>query len=108
MDDADWNILTFGMRQLGLDLQESMDWACKIHYRLQSKFISLVGKFPSFGSDEVDREVADYIFYLGIWVHGNVVWGFENQRYFKEKPADSGRDKIVEMYPKVNGAFQRK
>jgi len=101
MDHVDWNILTVAMRQFGLDVQEAMNWAGKYHYEQQSKFISLLAKVPSFGSDEVDRDVADYIFYMGIWVHGNVVWNFENQRYFSEKPIESGRDKLVEIYPKV-------
>ena len=102
MDDADWNIITVAMRQFGIDFQDAMVWACKYHYELQSKYLGLLTKVPSFDSDEVDREVADYIFYLGTWVHANVAWNFENQRYFKERPVKSGRDKIVELYPKLN------
>ena len=103
MGHADWNILTVAMRQFGFDIQKALDWAAKYHYEMQSKFLSHISNVPSFGSDEIDRDVANYIFYLGTWVHGNVVWQFNNERYFKKQPLESGRDRIVEMYPKMNG-----
>ena len=103
MDHADWNVLTVAMRQFGFDIQEAMNWACKYHFEMQSKYLNLASNVPSFGSDEWDREVADYIFYLGTWVHGNVVWQFDNERYFKNQAVESGRDKMIEIYPKMNG-----
>lgn len=72
------------MHQFQLDLAGAMKWASAHHDELKLKFLQLIPKIPSFGT-EVDNKVSGYVFFLANSVRALVCWSFEGKRYFGDK-----------------------
>lgn len=79
-DADDHNLVTVVMDEYGVDLQSAIDWIVDYHDQLGEIFIQTVKQVPSFGSAELDRQVADYITGMANWVRANETWSFEVRR----------------------------
>jgi hypothetical protein len=86
-DDADYNIITVVQEHLGGDLESVVQWVLNYYEQNVDKFLAVREKvlkkdgFESFGP-RIDREVADYVDGLGVWVRGYNEWNFASWRYF--------------------------
>ncbi|KXX76221.1 Delta(6)-protoilludene synthase [Madurella mycetomatis] len=77
--DEGHNLVTVVMNELGLSLQEAYDWIGRYHDGVAAEFLSLYKDLPNFPeeSEEVNREVREYLDGLGNWVRTNESWSFE-------------------------------
>ncbi|KAK1834411.1 terpenoid synthase [Podospora conica] len=78
-DDADHNLVTVVMKELGLSVQETYDWIGRYHDGVAAEFLALYEGLPVFSeeTDDVNREIREYIHGLGNWVRTNECWSFE-------------------------------
>ncbi|KAK0622812.1 terpenoid synthase [Immersiella caudata] len=92
-DDADHNLVTVVMKEKGLSLQETYDWIGRYHDDVADEFLRLYKDLPPFPdeSEQVNREIWEYVYGLGNWVRTNECWSFESGRYF-----GSDGQKIIE------------
>jgi len=99
-DDADHNLVTVVMNEKGLSLQETYDWIGRYHDDVADEFLRLYKDLPSFPdeSEQVNREIREYVYGLGNWVRTNERWSFEVSCRLMPEPhhdADMG-DSLVD------------
>lgn len=87
------------MHQLDLDLQSAMDYIGLRHDRLAAAFLLAKDSLPSFGED-IDAQVAGYVYALGNAVRANDSWSFESQRYFGKEGLEIMEHRTVTLLPK--------
>jgi hypothetical protein len=95
-----FNTLTIAMHEFNFDLEGAVAWAVKQHDDLKAEFLELFSNLPTFGP-EVDKELSEYAFGLGVSVRANVCWTFEGRRYFRDKGTVVQRNGRVELLPKM-------
>ncbi|KAF8176079.1 terpenoid synthase [Pholiota molesta] len=87
VDDADYNAVTVVMKNNNTDVAGGIQWISDTHDDIVEHFLKVrddvLNKrgFPSFG-EELDRQVAEYVEGLGIWIRGHDEWNFGSGRYF--------------------------
>jgi hypothetical protein len=78
------NAVSAIMAELGLGVQEAMDWLGCFHDKLVDSFLAEYQRVPQFPdeSERVNLEVLEYADALGNWVRACDQWSFEVRRLF--------------------------
>ncbi|KAI0061988.1 terpenoid synthase [Artomyces pyxidatus] len=95
------NIVTVVMHELDTTLDAALEWVHRRHTAVLAEFIDGRNNLPSFGSAELDRQVAEYVENIGHEVRGLESWCFESRRYFGDRGLEVQKHRIVELLPKV-------
>ncbi|KAI0059029.1 terpenoid synthase, partial [Artomyces pyxidatus] len=95
------NIVTVVMRELDISIDAALEWVYRRHTEVLAEFIDGRNNLPSFGSAELDRQVAEYVENIGYEVRGLESWCFESRRYFGDRGLEVQKHRIVELLPKV-------
>lgn len=69
------------MKSHDLNVQDAVDHIGEQYRQLRDRFLTDRETLPSW-SEDVNRELKEYIEGLGNWVTANVEWSFESERYF--------------------------
>jgi len=77
------------MAELGIGVQEAMDWTGRFHDELVDSFLAEFQRLPQFPdeSEAVNRDVRDYANALGNWVRGCDQWSFEVRTHVVPRPS---------------------
>lgn len=78
-DNADHNFVTVVMQELELSVQDAFDWIGRYHDGAATVVFALYEDPPVFldETDEVNREIREYVYGLGNWVRANECWSFK-------------------------------
>ncbi|KAH7886425.1 terpenoid synthase [Phlebopus sp. FC_14] len=79
--DDGHNLVTVVMKDLGTDLHGASQWIEEYSAGIEAQFLNAIALLPTWG-EEVDRQVAKYVYGLGNWARANDAWSFEGERYF--------------------------
>ncbi|KAF8168816.1 terpenoid synthase [Mycena galopus ATCC 62051] len=93
--DDTHNIVTIIMHEETTDLGGAMDWVAARRKTLASQFLELYQKVPSFGSEDIDGQVREYVEGIANWPRANDSWIFESGRYFGSEGLQVQRDRKV-------------
>lgn len=99
--DANHNLITVVMAELGLDRSGAMVWAARYHTEVQKKFTDGLAKVPSWGPS-TDVLVTEYLEGMATWARANYCWCYESQRYFGTRGSEIRRTGLVTLLPKVD------
>ena len=88
------------MKQYGLDLQGAFDRAGEMYEDLVDSFIADIGRVPSFGDPDIDRNVKRYVEALGQWPIAAVMWHFDSLRYFGMDAAEAKEKRVIPLKPR--------
>lgn len=77
--EADHNLITVVMRQLGVSLEEAYAWVAAYHDDVMEEFLDLYETLPWFPDEpeSTNQELREYVYGLGDWVRANERWSFE-------------------------------
>jgi hypothetical protein len=78
--DDTHNLVTVAMKELGLELQESMDWITRFHDNHVRQFLEGYEKIVRElheKDDPMNTDAMSYIESLGNWIRANDQWCFE-------------------------------
>ncbi|KAI0067235.1 terpenoid synthase [Artomyces pyxidatus] len=95
------NIVTVVMRDLGISIEGALEWVGKYHAELLERFVEACEDLSSFGSEELDAQVAEYVQAIAHGVRGLDSWCFESGRYFGDKGLEVQKHRVVNLLPKV-------
>jgi hypothetical protein len=78
------NAVSAVMAELGVGVQEAMDWVGHFHDMLVDSFLAEYQRVPLFPDERetVNREILEYADALGNWVRACDQWSFEVRRFF--------------------------
>jgi len=94
------NMICILQEHYGMDLQEAMDYVGEMCRMTMENFKENAKRLPSFGSAEVDADVAAYVKALQDWMVGSLHWSFMSKRYFGDEGAEVKTHRIVKLLPK--------
>ncbi|KAM6508217.1 Delta(6)-protoilludene synthase [Fusarium falciforme] len=97
------NAVSAVMAELGLGVQEAMDWLGCFHDKLVDSFLAEYQRVPQFPdeSERVNLEVLEYADALGNWVRACDQWSFESERYFGNDGRRVFKERTITLRPKV-------
>ncbi|KAG2040513.1 isoprenoid synthase domain-containing protein [Suillus americanus] len=98
--NADHNLISTVMLELGLDRGGAIAWAAHRHAELQKRFIDGLAKIPSWGPS-VDVLVKEYLDGIAIWPRASTCWSYEGQRYFGTRGLEIQQTRLVPLLPKA-------
>ena len=93
------NLVIIAMNELNLDVQGAVDYVGDLIKSRIDQYCQEKAMLPSFGSEEVDAQVAKYVTGLEHWVIGVLHWSFDSERYFGAEHARIKGDRIVTLLP---------
>ncbi|KAG1813656.1 terpenoid synthase [Suillus subaureus] len=99
--DANHNLITIVMVELGLDRSGAMAWAARYHAEVEKRFTDSLAKVPSWGP-LTDVLVKEYLDGMATWARANHCWSYETQRYLGTMGPEIKRTGLVPLLPKVN------
>ncbi|KAL0574236.1 Sesquiterpene synthase 10 [Marasmius crinis-equi] len=91
------NIVTVLMKHRKMSLQAACDYVGHHCQCLMDRYLSARERLPSWGSVELDRDVARYAEACGHWIKGNLDWSFETIRYFGVAHCEIKRTRLVTL-----------
>ncbi|KIY52825.1 terpenoid synthase [Fistulina hepatica ATCC 64428] len=94
------NIVTIAMHQFHTNYEGAIEWICRYHTEVESKFIAGMKCVPSFGA-EVDKQLKEYIKHLANFPRGNDCWNFESGRYFGSEGLEIQKTRFVALLEQV-------
>ncbi|KAG1833624.1 isoprenoid synthase domain-containing protein [Suillus subalutaceus] len=99
--DANHNLITTVMVEIGLDRSGAMAWAARYHAEVEKRFTDGLAKVPSWGPS-TDVLVKEYLDGMATWARANHCWCYETQRYLGTKGPEIRRTGLVPLLPEVN------
>lgn len=93
------NLVIIAMNQLNLDVQGAVEYVGDLIKARIDQYCQEKEMLPSFGSDEVDAQVAKYVKGLEHWVIGVLHWSFDSERYFGAEHQRIKEERIVTLLP---------
>lgn len=87
-------------QRYGMELQDAMNYVGEMYRVSMENFVENKARLPSFGSPELDRDVAGYVQGLQDWVVGALHWSFMSQRYLGTDGAEVKKHRYVKLLPK--------
>ncbi|KAG8985178.1 hypothetical protein FRB93_006065 [Tulasnella sp. JGI-2019a] len=93
------NLVIIAMSELNFDVQGAVEYVGDLIKARIDQYCMEKALLPSFGSDEVDAQVARYVEGLENWVIGVLHWSFDSERYFGAEHARIKRDLVVTLLP---------
>ncbi|KAG1874825.1 isoprenoid synthase domain-containing protein [Suillus subluteus] len=99
--EANHNLITIVMVEIGLDRSGAMAWAARYHAEVEKRFTDGLAKVPSWGPS-TDVLVKEYLDGMATWARANHCWCYETQRYLGTKGPEIRRTGLVPLLPEVN------
>ena len=84
----------------GMNLQEAVDYVGELCRQTIDAFCENMKRVPSFGIDQLDKDVAGYIQGVQDWIVGSLHWSFITERYFGLQGAEVKKHSVVTLLPK--------
>nr|BBH51501.1 putative sesquiterpene synthase [Clitopilus sp.] len=94
--DDTHNILTIARHEFGQGLGHAVNWIESYNKSLRRSFLSAIERVPSWG-EEIDTQVAEYLYGLANWVRANDCWSFESHRYFGKHGREIQVHRVVDL-----------
>jgi alpha-muurolene/germacrene-A/gamma-muurolene synthase len=80
-----------------MTLQEAFDKVGDLCRQTMDTFSENIDNVPSFGSEQLDRDVRTYIQGLQDWIVGSLHWSFMTERYFGKDGDLVKKTRIVKL-----------
>lgn len=88
------------MENYGMELQDAMDYVGEMCRVTMENFVANKERIPSFGDEQLDKDVAGYVQGLQDWIVGALHWSFMSHRYFGTEGAEIKKHRYVKLLPK--------
>lgn len=98
--DDTHNLIPIFMAHYGMDVQEAFNKVGELCSETMHTFAENLKLVPSFGDEQLDKDVQLYIRGLQDWISGSLHWSFKTERYFGKHGERVKRTRTIKLMKK--------